>query len=270
LCGGCLPLHAALDNMATLEIVKLMVEPCPESLTASNERGMLPVHVAAQRRHPLEVIRYLAQLHPPALFVESSDGKFPVHHALEFGSAEGVIPFLVDRLPLGSVPDATRCGLLHFMVRRFSFSSDDDPYIAKAIPESLLARDSKGRTPLHVAIDMCTLDLVPVLASLCPESLLVRDGQGDIPLHRAVERFNDMYDLGDWPLEVIEILVEHCPSSLQMRSGAGLLPVRIAVSQDDPWPELVQMLLLAGRPRPAAHEHKDPKGHPPLVLAAEH
>jgi ankyrin repeat protein len=264
-CGDT-PLHAALDKRASLEVVKLLVGPCPESLTVPNERGLLPLHVAAKGRHPLEVIRYLANQHPPAHFVESNDGKLPVHHALEFGSADGVIPFLLGRLPPDSVPDAARFGLLHRAVRRFPFASEEVPDMARAVPESLLARDDQGRTPLHVAIDMCFLDLVPVLAALGPEALLARDHQGDIPLHRAIVRFNDMYELGDWPLEVLEILLEHCPLSLEVADADGLLPVQMAASQKDPWLELVQ--LLAGR-RPESLEQKDPRGNPPRILAAE-
>jgi hypothetical protein len=172
LCGGCLPPHAALDNnraTGTLEVVERLVEPCPESLAVSNERGMLPVHVH----------RYLALQHSPRPYFLSRrppGSSRSIHHALEFGSAGGdLVPLRADRLPLGSVPDRTQYrmfGLLHCVGSAAAqFFRRTRIATANSRASRPLARDSKGRAPLNAAIDKRSLDRVPVLASLRPEPL---------------------------------------------------------------------------------------------------
>ena len=72
-----LPLNIALDHGAvkSVEIVKMLIDSHPESITELNSHGRMPLHSVLYSPEPdVGVARYLARLYPRAITLESKEG----------------------------------------------------------------------------------------------------------------------------------------------------------------------------------------------------
>jgi hypothetical protein len=161
---GRIPLHILcidnndVDEITATEIVKLLVEKCPESVRqADNIKGRLPIHFACLRRSPefcrllieaypgservadshgacflnnVAVVEYLYHLYPDVINHASSAG-YPIHFAI-FGlghrdnpaAAVDVVKFLLDCDPYDLQKHQRRLSLLHYScVREYNDSN---------------------------------------------------------------------------------------------------------------------------------------------------
>jgi ankyrin repeat protein len=66
-----MPLHVACgayaSGVGSLEIIKYLVEPYPESVNVGSGRDVLPLHVACEAKAPLDVIQYLLEQSPETI-----------------------------------------------------------------------------------------------------------------------------------------------------------------------------------------------------------
>ena len=151
-----LPLDYACSYQAPLQIVKFLVECDTTHLhvqTARHER-LLPLHLACHFSSSMDVIQWLLQCaYPRAMDNHDSQGWYPLHAA-----AGGHAPLSVIQL-------------LH-----------------EARPQSALAQDSGGFTPLHLVCCQphASVDVVRYLVQVAPQALLVLDVDALSPLFRAV------------------------------------------------------------------------------------
>lgn len=274
---GMTPLQVGLDIGAPMEIIKLMLDRRPESIREPADDGRLPVHFAAAPEingPKVALLRYVVRKWPQAVHERADDGLLPVHHAIRYGADRGkcgttkkIVRILLELLPgpghdQDGTGTATRSGMVHFAIKFATRTLEYVKVVARAVPESLLAPNSRGMLPVHVAVARCghsNKDLVRTLAELRPESLLVPNARGDLALHMAM--FKNCVAME----ELAGILLEHCPESLRVPGEGGRLPVHAAVSQSYPSLELVRLLV---EPSPESLRAKDGEGNVPLILAA--
>eukprot|EP00984_Skeletonema_dohrnii_P019456 scaffold9295_cov75-Skeletonema_dohrnii-CCMP3373.AAC.7 len=79
--NGRLPLHRALQNIASLGSIKLLVKGNPPALQTSDNSGALPLHVACQHHNSSNVVHYLVRLDATTLDAVDRDGNTALHYA---------------------------------------------------------------------------------------------------------------------------------------------------------------------------------------------
>lgn len=175
-----------------LAVVRTVAEGWPGAVRAADNEGNLPVHVALSNDASLEIVRYFVGQHPGSLRHRNSAGLLPVQVALSswLASMDRVVPFLVEQRPESlQERDANGRVLLHYLA---GLAPPDErllpeehaafisvvPYVVEKWPGALRVRDSAGLLPLHVAASSATstLDLVYRLARRRPETLVLRSG----------------------------------------------------------------------------------------------
>lgn len=126
--GGSYPLHIALTNGASLEVVRILVEKCPEILSKRNGLGYTPLSVAIVNNAQILIIQYL-------LFMEKNAATF------------------ADRrmnLPL-------HLACIYYTKRMSSSSTISSPLdvikmLLKIYPEGVHKKNFDGRTPLDILV----------------------------------------------------------------------------------------------------------------------
>ena len=175
--NGFLPLHRALiaaNWEPDLDLVKLFLNRCPETILMAPATGALPLHLACKRA-PQSIVQFLVDCFPDAVQYRDNDGNFPLDHALHAADPnDQVVELLVQQYPV----------LLSF--------SDDE-----------------GRLPLHRTIRHNRSrynKIVDILVEYCPGALLFQDAQGKTPLLQACADNNSLsqvYSLvKKWPEQV--------------------------------------------------------------------
>eukprot|EP00984_Skeletonema_dohrnii_P013877 scaffold5807_cov114-Skeletonema_dohrnii-CCMP3373.AAC.3 len=103
--NGMLPLHRALEEVAPLGAVKLLVQADPATLQIPDNHGSLPLHIAARINECPDVIKYLVDLNIDSLLVVDNWGDTPLHNACLEGRYD-VVEMLLTRYP--NAPVTTR------------------------------------------------------------------------------------------------------------------------------------------------------------------
>jgi ankyrin repeat protein len=97
---GMLPLHSAA-GFQSLEFCRLLIEAYPGSERITNDNGTLPFHNACAR-NTVATAKYFYQLYPESINVAENDGWYPIHCAIEIGERSNpaamveIIQFLLD------------------------------------------------------------------------------------------------------------------------------------------------------------------------------
>jgi ankyrin repeat protein len=91
---GLIPLHYFCwnndeDEITAMEILKLLLEKCPESVGHASRNGRLPIHLAAWKRSP-DFCRVLIEKYPGSERIADDSGMMPLHKACENNSVATV------------------------------------------------------------------------------------------------------------------------------------------------------------------------------------
>lgn len=195
------------------------------SVRGSNDAT--PLHnVCKLSNPPQDIIQALLEAAPETVMWPDSHGWLPLHHACANGACGGVLKILTDAYPEGKTrQDSQNRSPLHFyltqrsdtasaMAENMDFLCNSgaaelpdvggmlpmhyacaygvDPQVLKVLadsyPESLMAKENKGRTPMHLAMVNAHRNASPgVIKYLMdfggPELVNIRDHDGFLPLH---------------------------------------------------------------------------------------
>ena len=251
-------LHIALgcfnDDKGALDVVKALVGYGCDPLEA-NSRGETPVHIAVEKGH-ISAARYLITLGahlPPDLFVTL--------HRDEWGwRTAPMIHFLVENGANTLAHTSDGDSVLHITLRRFIDDNDVLDAVKLLVGHGcdLLEVNSRGHTPLHVAVEEGHISAAQYLLTLgapLPPDLLVasnhdrspwtrskarmirflvenganalsHNSNGDSVLHLVLQAFYD----DDEALEAVKLLVGYGCNPLKANSQ-GSTPLRIAVER---------------------------------------
>jgi hypothetical protein len=167
-------------------LVELIIDACKEaSRTPDAELHSLPIHIACEHDASVGVLDVLIRAYPEGLTITDADGNLPIHYACSLESCESAL------------------------------------YLLKACPESVMTKNKKGQTPLHLAssrYDVCP-ELVEELIRLNQDACKTRDWQGRLPIHSACMWKADT--------KVIQMLLEAYPQSVRQQDSHHHTPYGI-------------------------------------------
>ena len=97
-----MPLHALgynkyLDKEVAVNMSKLLLKRCPESVRHATRNGNLPLHIAAMNQSP-ECCRILIEAYPESERITRDDGILPFHMACA-GNAVATVKYLYELYP---------------------------------------------------------------------------------------------------------------------------------------------------------------------------
>ena len=167
--------------------MKAFVDICSEAArTPDSVHQSLPIHIACEHDASVEVLDVLVHAYPEGLAKSDSDGNLPIHYACSLESPECAI------------------------------------YLLKAWPASVMTKNNKGQTLLHLACSRydVSVELVQELLSLNEDACKTRDWQGRLPIHSAC-----MWKANR---QVVELLLKCYPQSVRAEDLHNMTPYGIA------------------------------------------
>jgi ankyrin repeat protein len=153
---GWLPLHHACANGASPDVLQILTTAFPESKITQDNQNRTPLHFYATRNsdNPAAMAINVGLLSDTgAAELPDRGGMLPMHYACAYGTSPAVLKVLVQ-----------------------------------SYPESLLAKENKGRTPMHLAMVNAHRDASPGVLAFLLESegnktVNMRDHEGLLPIH---------------------------------------------------------------------------------------
>jgi ankyrin repeat protein len=242
---GRMPLHilccanGKLDDEVDLDILKLLIEMCPEALRhTTREGGNLPLHLAAMKQSP-EFCRLLIEAYPGSeRLINGSNGALPLDIACQYNIV-ATVEYLYQLYP-ESINVKDSCGWLpiHSVIMGL-LENRSNPENGIEVIRFLLdpnpnAVSSTGETPLHIAcsIKFLTLGVFHVLIDAFPDSLRHEDNKGHIPLHNLIRNKHEDEEVG---LKILKLFLEKYPESVRHRTrNSGNLPIHAAAMNQSP------------------------------------
>lgn len=256
---GKYPIHHLVGSKNSLEIVQFMIHSCPESVQQVDTMGNLPLHLALQCHQPLDIIATIVQAYPESVSVGDRAGKYPIHFALSYDHCIDIIDLLVSTRPnIVRQPDGLGDIPLHVALA-FHCSSHIIALLVNGFAESVRMRDSQSRLPLHLALmNRLKFDTIKLLLSFYPEIVKLKESDGSLPIHIALKHYAHF--------ESVRLLHESYPESLLASNDNKSLPLHLAVMYDGD----VNMIKYLLDNAPQATQKRDDLGCFPLHLALKY
>lgn len=241
-----LPLHEAIENGASFEVLQQLVTSFPESLAISDEYGNTPLHRACvyfdNYSFGLQVYKLL--LSPEAVRSRNYNRCLPLHIYVDAERELNleVVTLLVDAYPesVKAVQNDLRMPL--HVVLRSQAAQVNLPvitYLAKKCPQAVRQSRMDCQTPLHVACfqagkDDAMLAIIKALVDACPEATCVASRSGLTPIHDlALKGRQTRFDV----LPIIQLMVEahhECVTKLNIYQQTPLHNACIAIPKHLP------------------------------------
>lgn len=200
-----MPLLCALENKASVEVVRFLVEKDPECLHLEQYKlGKTPLHVAASNGADVSVVQYLLSKKPETIAEKDAWGKTPLACACAAatdtndGNEEGeycvetntaaVLEVLMDP---ARIVEPDRGGMLPLHIACAAGASIENiELLMDEYPDAIRVPDNNGRYPLHAACSKTTVseELLEMLVTAYPDALRTFDKMGAVPLHIAIQR----------------------------------------------------------------------------------
>jgi ankyrin repeat protein len=231
-----LPLHYAIEQNASVDVLGILISAYPEALEMKNGDGEIPLHAAIIWGHVAPNVMKLLMT-TKTVRVPNKDGNLPLHCYLQVHATPDlqVVQSMVRLFP-NSVRRTTKDGdtPTHSACRAARNSNlEVVRFLINKNPRALRMKNNLGYIPLCYAFLVCAeVQLLPVIRLLveaCPETVQELDASGNTVLHRylllrAFVNHNRQPDLS-----VLEYLIMVYPDSLAIRDKVKkLTPLHIA------------------------------------------
>ena len=233
---GYQPLHVACHEVLNLEIIKVILEECPDAIhgNASNGTGSPIFHVSRELNHPraVDVIRYLLGVNSSVAGV-TCNGMSPLLCACFNANSNAgleVVQLLYNAYPQALIKkelffrayieegnifvDAVANFLLN-QLRFFTLTTHN--------VELLATPDDSGNLPIHSALQHSgdvSFGTIKVMAEANPATLQVCNGNGSLSLHIACASHGCP--------KVVKYLLDHDRMSLFVANNVGDTPLHCA------------------------------------------
>lgn len=246
--GQWTPHHIACKRNAPVDIIKSLINSCPESLDKFDASNRLPIHYAADCVAPVEVFEALVEASPKSILGVDNDMKTPLHIMLQNCDADGKIP-PVDIIKILSsdpsavwIADSEEKVPIHVAAEQIDhLSTEHFQTLVEADHNSVLAQTKAGMTALHLALQSCKKE-IPIQTI---KSLLGLTVDGDERLDADYEVTRVMSDDDLLPLhfacknhtmiseEIFRLLLERCPESATTAASSIGFPLDVLESSLD-------------------------------------
>lgn len=179
--------------------------------------GDLPLHMACHNKYRYEVanmVKLFLELAPDAAKAENNKGKTPLHIALEHKASTEIIRMLIHACP-ESVSKDTCCDYYTPLAVAIRNKAESGVFemLVKADPSITKKRDSRGRYPLYLALELrCSDFKIIKLLCTCPEAVSKGYSRG----------LNALFlGLAQSPVnpEIVEIILQTAPESVRVTGG---------------------------------------------------
>jgi ankyrin repeat protein len=150
------PLHlmCKLNNPPT-DIIGDIVEAAPEVVSWVDSHGWLPLHHACANGASPDVLQILTTAFPESKITQDNYKSTPLHfyatHNSDNPSAVAINVGLLSDTGAAELPDRDGMLPMHYACL-YGTSLAFLKALAQSYPESLLAKDNKGRTPMHLTM----------------------------------------------------------------------------------------------------------------------
>jgi len=241
------PLHAYLKNeklegSLSSSIISMLLSPTVASLVDRKNRTSLHLAVIAKKIIRLKALRMIIDANRNSLLAKDSHGRTPLHIAfLEESVGMDILKLLLqDPIQSGihhraaMVEDNLGKLPLQFACENGISNEQELSALIEAHPMSIIATDSKGRSPLHALFInkkvAKSVSVATVLALLAGHgdfdgqcTVKMEDEYSSLPIHYAVKN--------GAASEVIAMLIETQPESACIPNGDGDLPIHLIFSR---------------------------------------
>jgi ankyrin repeat protein len=238
----CTPLFCALENKASVELVKFLTERDPEAMQLSQYKlGKTPVHAAVSRGADLVVVQYLLEQRRQSCGEKDAWGRTPLACACTCATdADGpnatkILALLTDK---ALVEERDRAGMLPLhLACSHNAALDNVELLLHEFNGAICEQDNQGRLPLHAA---CTnvrvnVELLDLLITAYPPALKTFDKSGTLPLHLAIQR--------KLPEDLILFLIEKEEGAVRTKEASTLMyPLHMA-AKTGASPKLLERLI---------------------------
>jgi ankyrin repeat protein len=186
------PLHnvCKLSNPPA-DIVQALYEAAAETVTWADSHGWLPLHHACANGASGEVLQILTDAYPEGKTKQDSQNRTPLHFFLTQRTENS--NFMASNMQCladsgaAELPDVGGMLPMHYACA-YGVSPAVLEVLKDAYPDSLIAKENKGRTPMHLAMVNAHRDASPgvinfLLENSGSELVNLRDHDGYLPLH---------------------------------------------------------------------------------------
>lgn len=156
------------------------------TVSEKNAVGDYPLHIAIQQHLSLEIIELLASIDPKILTTQNDIGDYPIQTAIKSHLDVNIITKVLTNGDVFTMKNKASCMPIHLALNHKS-SFDFISKFIQSCPSSLNEKDGLGNYPLHIAIiNKLSLHILQYLISEEPKILNEKDAYGDYPLHCAI------------------------------------------------------------------------------------
>lgn len=264
------PLHhyVSLEDYESLQSL-LSNEHYRNQLLLSDDNGHIPIHIASQIPASSNIIRLLLQHCPESASIKDNYNNLPIHY---YTSAIKNDSVLAIKLLFNAYQDAIRerdCNnelLIHDMIRHI----DTDDEVADLIllfvslyPESVLEPDCHGQFPVHIALEKnASLKVIEGLLKSCPSLVM---GQTK-PYHNNHLHHYLKTGTSVIRLDIVKFLIDVNKDQLEQKDWLNCKPIHICLKCRSPEDVVITII----RATKIFFSDRDGDGNNILMLAIKH
>jgi ankyrin repeat protein len=179
---GDTPLHLAVENSNSVEIVRELAQLQPTALETKDVYGDTPLHLAVGYSDSVEMIRELVSLSPAALVTENDESKTPLAIiTTSFGNVfemQGKLQVLLEAAPQAA---GIACSTDHNSLPLHQILEQSSPTVTSEMVAMVLAAyrdavnipDDNGWLPVHIAAQFESTEILQMIAEENMSNLLV-------------------------------------------------------------------------------------------------
>ncbi len=269
--GGNMPLHCLcnnsdLDEVRALEILKLLLKKCPESIRHAETETFLPIHIAAIRAKSPEFLSVMIEAYPGSERIAHHTGMLPIHFACRQKNSCTVeylyklYPDAIHHTTSGMYPIHVAAACTNVDVVKFLLDCDPSVKLQKFEDMSLLLWACCLMLRYNDTNIAAGLEIIELICDADPQFIREETFEGDLLIHRfCCHRECD----GITACEFLNLLLKMYPESIRHANIRGQLPIHSAAMVSKS-PEFCSVLIEA---YPGSERIAGPLGMLPIHCA---
>eukprot|EP00984_Skeletonema_dohrnii_P012842 scaffold5242_cov107-Skeletonema_dohrnii-CCMP3373.AAC.1 len=230
--------HAACDNTnVTLNIIQLLIDAAPNSVSTLTHSGKLPLHHLCGNKTideaaSIEILMLLIEKHPEAVRHANNNGCLPIHQGGGWKSPE-FCRVLIEACP-GSEQITASNGMLPLHCACLTNTLATVEYFYKLYPDAINHESTTGGYPIHFAImglahrcvykTTVAVDIVKYLLDCDPNVKSQKfEGLQSLLHYACILEYNCANIRA--ALEIIKVIYDAYPESIRQEDSEGHMPL---------------------------------------------